>query len=761
MDHFFDNPFDEIKNDYRLTADTTKPVADQNAGNRDTDRVDAREKVTGAAKYSAEYELPAMTYGVLVGSTVAKGSITSLDLKAAERAPGVLSVITYRNATPVPGFEAGENAKQQATWSGGLKIFYDEKIYYYGQPVALVIADTLERATQAAMLVKVTYNRVAHQTDLLSNGLAPAANTTPVAYKRGEGNVYRQAPVFVESEYIIPIEVHNAMEPHATIAVWESNDRVTVYDKTQGVKSTQKNIMDAFQLKEENVRVLTKFVGGAFGSASRTWPHVLAALIGARQVGRPLKLVLHREQMFNQVGYRPWSIQQVGIGATKEGKLISISHEARAHTARYENFREGIPNVSRFLYACPNVSTRYQLDALDLSTPTWMRGPGPATGAFALESALDELSYALNLDPVALRLRNETAINPEVNLPFSSRYLKECYGMGAEKIGWWQRNRQPRSMNEEGWLVGYGMASGFYGASKVGATASARIDASGKLILQSAVSDMGAGTATAMTLIASQQMGIPREKIEFQMGDSSLPPGPAQVGSRTTSALGSAIYDVCTELQSKLAELAIDKGHFHNVRKQDIVFRGGYIGSATNPGQRISYADLLKTAGLPSVDAIWESKQDNQEGKFSMYSFAAQFVKVRVHPHTGEVRVVRSVVALDAGKIVSPKTAESQMIGGVVGGIGMAIMEEAVIDQRFGRIINNNFADYHVPVHADVPDVEVIFVNKPDPVINPIGAKGIGEVAIVGVAPAITNAIYHATGKRIRKLPVTPDKLIM
>ena len=763
MDHYFsDNPFDAQQQSYRLAADTTRPITDKGAGNREDDRVDAREKVTGTAKFSAEYDFPNLSYGVLVGSTIAKGTIASIDSRAAERAPGVLSVITYRNAPKLPGYGSSPESEQQATWSGGLKILYDQKIHYYGQPIALVVADTLERAMQAARLVTVQYSRAAHQTDLssLAAKAGPPKNLQLADYKRGEGDVYKNAPVSIAAEYIIPIEFHQPMEPHATTVVWDGADKVTVYDKTQGVKATQERVMQAFGLKEENVRVITRFVGGAFGSASRTWPHVIAALIGARVVGRPLKLVLHREDMFNSVGYRPRSIQKVGIGATRDGLLTGITHEAVTHTSSFEEFTEGIPNVSRFLYACPNVVTRYRLAPMDLNTPTWMRGPGPSSGSFALESALDELSYALDIDPLELRLRNETAINPEQNLPFSSRFLKECYSMGAEKIGWWQRNRKPRSMQEGDWLVGYGMASGFYGASKGGASALARIDQNGKLIIQSAVSDMGAGTATTMTLIASRQMGIPVEKIEFQMGDSSLPPGPMQVGSRTTSALGSAVHDVSVALQSKLADLAIDKGHFHNVLKQDIVFRDGSITTASNPSLKMTYGELLKAAGVDFVEVVQDSKEENQRGKYSMYSFSAQFIKLRVHPRTGEARIMQSVVALDAGKIVSPKTAESQMIGGAVGGIGMALTEEAVIDHRFGRIINNNLADYHVPVHADIPAITVLFVDKPDPIINPIGAKGIGEVAIVGCAPAVTNAIYHATGKRIRTLPVTPDKLI-
>ncbi|HYE54599.1 MAG TPA: xanthine dehydrogenase family protein molybdopterin-binding subunit, partial [Chitinophagaceae bacterium] len=477
---------------------------------------------------------------------------------------------------------------------------------------------------------------------------------------------------------------------------------------------------------------------------------------------RPLKLVLHREQMFTHVGYRPYTIQKMGLGATKDGKLTGITHEALSQTSAYEEFTEGTVSMSRFMYACPNVATRYKIAPLNLSTPTWMRGPGEATGAYALECALDELAYALDLDPLELRLRNYAETDPERNRPFSSKFLKECYEMGAERIGWWKRNRQPRSMQEDGWLVGYGMSSGVFGAFRGSATVLARLMADGSVIMQSAVSDSGPGTATAMTRIASDVMFVPVSKVTFQMGDSSLPPGPTQGGSTTTSTLGSAVHEAGVALKQKIAELAIREGGvFAGAKKEDVLFRDGALLLASDNSKRISYTDLLKRLHLPSVEITQESRPGQQNQNYSMYSFSVHFSKVHVHPATGVVRVKRVVTVVDAGKIVSEKQAASQMIGGVIGGIGMALTEEAVVDHRFGRIINNNLADYHVPVHADAPPVETLFVNKPDPIINPMGSKGMGEIALIGFASSVVNAVYHATGKRVRELPITPDKIIV
>ncbi|WP_276503520.1 xanthine dehydrogenase family protein molybdopterin-binding subunit [Terrimonas pollutisoli] len=735
-----------------------------------TDRVDGKDKVTGAARYAAEHKLPQMTYAVIVGSSIAKGMIKLLDTKAAENAPGVLAVISHLNSPKVPGFApADKKTNPDARDWEGLKIFYNNRVYSNGQPIAIVVADTYERAVYAASLVKAQYAKEEHHTDFLKNlfkAKGPKEGWDPAEYKRGEADAYKKAPVKVEEEYILPIETHNPMEMHAIIANWEADDKVTVYTKTQGPKDTQDAIVQAFKLPAANVKVIAAFVGGGFGSALRTWPHEIATIIAAKKVNRPVKLMLSRDQMFTMVGYRPCAWQKIGIGATTDGKLSGITHHAIAQTSSYENFTEGIVNVSKFLYACPNVNTNYKLLPLDVSTPIWMRGPGEATGTFALESALDELSYKLNLDPIELRIRNYAETDPEKNKPWSSKYLKECYQMGAEKIGWSKRSQTPGGLTEEGMQVGYGMGSGVFFALRWAGAAKGILKNDGSLILQSAVSDMGPGTATAMVSIATEQMGIPRERIQFQLGDTSFPPGPTQGGSATVSTLGSAVHEVCEALKQQLVQLSLKEGtvfhtkDIHTVKPEDLVFADGKVALKTNPAVNMSYADVLKQNNIPQIEIVKESKGGEELNKYSMYSFSVHFTKVHVNPITGVVKVKQVVTTGDAGKIVNEKTARSQMIGGVVGGIGMALTEEAIIDHRYGRYINNNFADYHVPVNADVPFIDALFVNKPDPVINPMGAKGMGEIALIGYASSVANAVYNATGKRIRQLPITPDKLL-
>ncbi|MDB5016624.1 MAG: xanthine dehydrogenase YagR molybdenum-binding subunit [Mucilaginibacter sp.] len=693
-------------------------------------RVDGRLKVTGKAKYSAEYSVKGITYGVLVPGTITKGSIKTLDIKKAEGAPGVLSVITYLNAPKVPGYQTD---KPQA--KGMLKIFYDEQIYFNGQPIALVIADSFERALFAASLVTATYNVEPHQTDLIknrSNGFTPRKD-----YSRGEDDAYKNAPVKVEQEYFIPTEVHNPMELHAIIARWDADDKLTVFDKTQGIKATQKNIAQAFKLPPDNVQVTSPFVGGAFGAALRTWPHEIAAVLAAKVVKRPVKLVLSRADMFTSVGYRPLTWQKIGLGATADGKFVGITHEAAGQTSVYEDFTENSVNISQLMYASPNVTTRYKLVSLNVNTPTPMRGPGEATGAFALESAIDELSYALNMDPIELRLKNYADTDPLSGKPYSSKFLNDAYKLGADRIGWSNRNQKPGSVIEKGWLVGYGMGAGMFGAYRGSATVLARMMADGTLLLQTAVTDIGPGTGTAMVSIASDIMEIPAGKIKFDLGDSSLPPSPTQGGSSITSTVGSAVNDACKELQAKFQEL-----------------------NGTTESGKMDYVQILKKHNLQQLEVTTTSHGGPEQNKYAMYSWSVHFMKVLVHPATGVVKVDKAVSVADCGTIISNKTASSQIKGGTIMGTGMALMEEAVIDHRYGRLINNNFADYHVPVQADIPQVEALFVNKPDPYINPIGAKGMGEIATIGVAAAIANAVYNATGKRVRDLPITPDKLI-
>ncbi|RYZ24053.1 MAG: xanthine dehydrogenase family protein molybdopterin-binding subunit [Chitinophagaceae bacterium] len=730
------------------------------------DRVDGRAKVTGSAAFAADNKMQQPVFGFLVGSTIAKGRIKSIDTKAAEKAPGVLRVFTHLNAPKIPGYQTGKDPSKPPTAGQPLRIFYNDEIFYYDQPIALVVADSYERVLHAAKLVTANYEKQAHETSL--EGARDKARTPTGPrfedYVRGSADAYRQAPVRVEQEYFHPMEVHNPMEPGSIIAAWEGSDKLTVFTKTQGVQATQRSLRDAFKLPLENITVHGENIGGAFGMGLRTWPYEIAAVMGARELGRPLKLVLHREQMFTNVGHRPATHQKIGLGATPDGKLLGLTHEATASTSTYEEFTEATVNISRFLYACPNVTTRYKIAPVNTCTPIWMRGPGEASGSFALESAMDELAHALRLDPIQLRLLNHADNDPETKQPWSSKFLKECYALGAEKIGWNKRSLQPGLVREGDWLIGYGMGTGSFGAFRRPAAVKVRLSPDGTLGLQCSVNDMGPGTATMMAAVAAGSMGLPASKISVQMGSTGLPPGPSQGGSAVTSSVGSAVHDACQELKAKIAALASAEGSvFHNagvhsVSADDLVFLESGIMLKNNPSVHQSYADLLKRNNLPALELTKESK--GEQKPYSSYSFSVHFVKLRVHPATGRVKIDHVVSCADAGTIVSPKTAESQMIGGAVGGIGMALMEEMVIDHRFGRPINNNLADYHVPVNADIPQVDVLFVNQKDPHTNPMGSKGIGEIALIGVAPAVANAVFNATGKRIRTLPITPDKLL-
>jgi xanthine dehydrogenase YagR molybdenum-binding subunit len=697
-------------------------------------RVDGRLKVTGGAKYSGEYGVAGLTYGVLVPASITSGTVTAIDSKAALRAPGVLAVITPFNAPEVPGYQAEAPVRVK-----GLKLFDDNQIYFNGQPIALVVADTFERATHAASLVKATYEKKPFQTNFLNNmGLAVSPQNNK-DYLRGEPNAYKNAAVKIEQEYILPSEMHNPMELHVTTAQWTGEDKVTIYTKSQGVMSSQRAIATAFQLEPRNVQINSRFVGGAFGSSLRTWPHEVAAAQASKMLRRPVRLTLTREQMFTLVGYRPATIQKVAIGASADGQLVGITHESHSQTAVYEEFTERSVNISRFLYKCPNVNTTYKVIPLNVGVPAPMRGPGEATGSFALECALDELAYALNMDPIELRLRNYADTDQEKNLPWSSKYLKECYQKGAESIGWSERAAKPGTKYDGEWLVGYGIGCGAFGAYRNRATAKIKLLADGTVNIQSATSDIGPGTATSMVLIAADVLKVPVKMITFDLGDSSLPLAPTQGGSATVSTVGSAVHDVCLALKRKLNSLA---------------------GKPENSTDEVDYPSVLKRNNLPFVEMTQESVGNEESKKYSLYSFSAHFAKVYVHPLTGVVQIKKIVAVVDAGKIINHKTATSQMTGGAVGGIGMAMTEEAVFDDRFGRYINGNFADYHVPVNADILDMEAIFIDKPDTILNPIGTKGIGEISLIGVAPAVANAVYNATGKRIRSLPITPDKLI-
>ena len=726
------------------------------------ERVDGADKVTGKAKYTAEHKLPNMAYAVFVTSTIAKGSIKNLDISKAIAMPGILDIIYYANCPAVPGYitSAAERPKNVSEWRG-FKVLYDNKVRFFGQPIALIVADSFENANAAIRFVKAEYEIEKFETNFDKARLDPANLKAPINYKRGTEKKFKEQAFFVEAEYNIPIEVHNAMELFATIAYWEGEDKLTLYDKTQGPKSTQSTMARTFGLVDKNVRVIAENVGGGFGSGLRSWHHVPAACIAAKKINRPVKLVLTRPQMFSLVGYRPQSWQKIGIGADAAGNFMGISHEAISNTSRYEDFREGIVEASKFLYACENVDTKYSLLPLDLSTPIWMRGPGEATGCFALESAIDELSYKLKMDPIQLRIKNFTAVNPENKLPFSDINIKDCYAYGMEKIGWKNRPTVPGSLKENGMLIGYGMSVGVFGAGK--GTASVRIVLSndGKLLLECAVSDMGPGTMTSMSIIAADAMQMPIQKIKFKLGDSDLPPGPSQGGSGTTSTVGSAVDLACRTLQQKLKEMAIQWAPaFAGSTAGAMEVKNEMVISKTDANTKIDISALLKLANQEKIDlTIASNGKTAAQLKFTSNSFSSHFVKLAVNPKDGSIKILEVVTTGDAGKIISPKTARSQMIGGVVGGIGMALTEKLEFDHATGQITNASFGAYHVPLHSQTPKTDAWFVNKPDVNMNEIGAKGIGEIALIGFAAAVTNAVYNATGKRVRDLPITPEKL--
>jgi xanthine dehydrogenase YagR molybdenum-binding subunit len=725
------------------------------------ERVDGVDKVTGKARYTAEHNLPNLAYAVFVTSTIAKGTINKMDIDKALAMPGVLDIIYYANCPAVPGYNpnAAERPKNVAEWRGH-KVLYDNKVRFFGQPIALIVADSLENANAAIRFVKAEYETETFETNFEKARLDAADLKAPINYKRGSGNTKTVAAT-ANGEYTIPIEVHNPMELQATIAYWEAEDKILLYDKTQGPKSTQGVVARTFGLPDKNVRVVAENVGGAFGSSLRSWSNVPAACIAAKKLNRPVKLVLTRPQMFSLIGYRPQSWQKVNIEADAEGNFLSINHEAISSTSRYEDFREGIVDVSKFLYACENVTTKYSILPLDLSTPIWMRGPGEATGCFALESAIDDLSYQLKMDPIALRLKNYTTINSENKLPFSDINLKACYEYGAQKIGWKNRSAVPGKVKENGWLIGYGMSVGVFGAGKGAASVRIVLSNDGKLLLECAVSDMGPGTTTSMTKIAAEAMQMPIAKIKFKLGDSDLPPGPSQGGSGTTSTVGSAVDLACKTVQQKLKELAIQFAPvFAGMTADALDVKNEMVCIKTDATKNIDIVGLLKLANQEKIDlTISSAGKTPEQLKFTSNSFSCHFVKVAVNSKDGNIKVLEVVTTGDAGKIISPKTARSQMLGGVVGGIGMALSEKLEIDHTTGQITNASFGDYHVPLHSQIPKTDAWFVNKPDMNMNEIGAKGIGEIALIGFAAAVANAVYNATGKRVRDLPITPEKL--
>ena len=702
---------------------------------RPLNRVEARAKVTGAAKYAADYHFENLAHGVLVASSITRGQITAIDSTAAEKAPGVLLVLSHLNVPEVPGYAQPPSQPAPIFTGREFTPFMSNEVHFNMQPVAMVIAATLEQAQYAAALVKVQYKEEKHETLPTSPYAKIVTPQKSSDYVRGDANAWQQAPVKVEQEYQTPVQVHNPMEPHATTAYWPNSNKLLIYNKTQSVKTTQQQFARYFKLNPDDVEVHAPYVGGAFGSSSKVWPHEMAAVMAAKKTGKPVKVACTREQVFNMVGYRPYSLQKYSLGAQNDGTLLGISHEAMGSTSQYEQFTERITEPTKSLYKCANLATQYRLIHLDMSTPCPARGPGETSGSFAMESAMDELAYALQMDPLALRLKNFSDIDLMNNKPWASNYLKDCYRIGAEKFGWSKRNPKPRSMHEGEMLVGMGMSAGIYKAERTGASAGITFYADGRVIIQSSVADTGPGSATIMTQIAADALGIPVEQVGIEWANSTFPFAPPQYGSHTTASTGSAVHDAAMALKQK----------FINIDS-----------SSPQP----NYTAVLKKQGLRELSVVTESKADAENGKYSGKSFSANFVEVHVHPAMGTVKVTRVVSVIDAGRVMNHKTAHSQVLGSVVWGIGIALTEQGVVDHRYGRYVNNNLADYHVPTHADVPQIDVHFIDKADTVIDPMGAKGLGEIGLIGFTAAVANAVYHATGKRIRALPITPDKVM-
>jgi len=726
-----------------------------------TDRIEGRLKVTGKAQYAAEYPIKGMTYGVFVTSTIAKGSIRSIKSDKAKGSAGVIEVMSHLNRPDVPGYDKPVDQSKTRYYGQEYRLFYDENVAHHNQPVALVIAETLEQATYAASLVEVIYNKKPHQTNLLNNlndGMKPHRPSDSV---RGDISAWEHAEVKIDEEYHTAIQVHNSMEPHATTAYWQPSGKLMIFNKTQFVQSTKDAFINYFNLNKDQVEVHSPFVGGAFGSASRVWPHEMAAVLGAKKVNRPMKVVLERKQVFNMIGYRPYAVQRFSIGATKTGEIVGIRHEAKGMTSTYEEFVERITDPTKSMYRCANMETKYQLVPLDVSSPIHTRGPGETTGSFALESAVDELAYALKMDPLDLRLKNFAEQDPEKNIPWTSNHLKECYKKGAALFGWEKRNPKPQSMTAGGHLLGMGMSAGIYKSTREPATASAQFNLDGTYVVKTSVADTGPGSATIFHQIAAEHLDTDVVNVFFQWGNSNLPPAPGQFGSHTTASVGSAIHDVCLALNARLIELSISGQNpkFKERLKEDLTTAAGFV-KAKNSQEKVSFKEILESNGLKELLVTKESKAGSEQKTHIGKSFCVNFVEVLVYPLIGSIKVSRVVTVVDCGKVINHKTAENQVYGSIIWGIGVALMEEGIIDHRFGGYVNNDLENYHVPVCADIPDIKVRFIDKDDRILDPIGAKGLGEIGMIGFSAAVANAVFNATGKRIRKLPITLDKLI-
>lgn len=739
-------------------------------------RAEGALKVAGKARYAIEQKLENLAYGVLVQSTQPAGRVVNIDTTAAKALPGVLEVFTPQNSLKL------NQATVYTRGGGAVEAFtplQDDVVRFNGMHIAIVVAETFEQATEAAHLLKVEYEAG----DPIFDINDPKAKPQPIdAIKTEWGDApaaLATAEVKVDVTYTTSREYNAPMEPHACIASWEDG-KITVWEPSQWVGGARSVVAEWMGIDIENVRVISPFVGGGFGCKIGPHPHVALACAASRQLGRPVKVSLTRPQTFTGLGGRPATRQNLSIGATKDGKIVSIVQEGWNETAIDEVHVEPCNNVTTLMYATPNLSSKHSVVPVNTVQPGWKRAPGENPSAYALESAMDELAYALDMDPIALRLANWADKDPHSQLPWSTRQLREAYAAGAEAFGWSKRNPVPRSMREGRELIGFGMAAGTYPMLRTPSEAKIVIHATGKVEVLSAGTDIGTGTYTILAQTAAEVLGVPVETVVVRLGDTILPRSALAGGSQQANNLTGAVDKAAKNAREALLSLAAGdpKSPLVAARVNDLTLENGIVRPTRRPKGGVGIADLLKAVGKDkievegntfSADATEEIKnaadrsfvqmKASLEGGVSAHCWCAQFVEVRVDEDFGTIRVKRMVAAFDSGRIYNPKLAESQWIGGMVMGLGQALLEEGFVDQRDGRIANANFADYPVPVNADVPDIIALSVGIPDFQASALGGKGVGEIGVVGVAPAIGNAVFHATGRRVRGLPITLEKL--
>jgi xanthine dehydrogenase YagR molybdenum-binding subunit len=725
-------------------------------------RIDGRAKVTGAAKYAAEFNVNGLAHGVVVGSRIARGRILRIDASDALRVEGVIDVLTHQNR---PAMADSDKSYQDDVAPEGspFRPLYNDRILFNGQPIALVVAEEPEIARFAASLVHVDYAVEAHVTDVRAEreragGKAKGMFGPPQARGAAEAAFAAAATRHI-GEYSTPIETHNPMELYASTAIWEGDGKLTVSDKTQGVQNVQRYLCNVFGLKSEDLRVLSPYMGGGFGSGLRPQYQAVLAVLAARALQRSVRVVLTRQQMYG-LGYRPAMIQEIALGAHADGSLEAVTHDAVTITSRYETFHRQETGWSGILYKSANAKYAHRLAALDLPTPCDMRAPSATTGVYALECAMDELAVALKIDPLELRLRNYSDRDQNQDLPYSSKSLRACYLQGAEAFGWSKRSPEPRSMRDGAELVGWGMATGVWEALQMPIAVRIVLTGDGHAEVSCATSDIGTGTYTIMAQAAADMLGLPMENITIKLGDSTLPQSPVEGGSWIAASVVNGIATTAAAIRDDLLLLAqkAPDSPLAGAGPDDVTLTEGCLVGKADPSRRVSVVDAMRLGGADRVQQEKLTKFADDHSK-AHNTHSAIFAEVKVDEQLGVIKVARVVSAIAAGRILNAKTARSQIMGGVVWGIGMALHEETLIDHAFGRVMNANISEYHVPVNADIHEIDVIFVDEPDPDVNPLGIKGVGEIGIVGVAAAIANAVYHATGVRVRDLPITIDKL--